>query len=1307
MDTSQVLLWRMIERGLLNKRIEDAPYIQKVHMLLTSRPTGLAKQIGLLTNEIEIEREDVDPDIKKYVKFRVERMTSAQLIPDDVSTLTSRFLHERAEGMFLWVSLILDQLENYEDSLSFHDVLDRFKNVPPDIQGLYHRALKRIMGKESLYSRAARIFSILLCSAQPLTTNAFALAMTELPESCTSHQELIRRSDLRFEYTCKNACGTLIRIVDNTIQICHPTAREFLLHESLYQGLNGIDQPAGHALLAEMCLRYLMLEDVEIPQGDEQSDAQRYPLLAYALAYWPLHVRSSSDRIHTYKETIRRFFSLSNITRLHSCLRPSEYWNTWFPNDSLSEDLVLHVIVYFDMKNLLQNSRLEAGGDSLGTMGLIAPGDEMIHNLNTTVEARDSKGNTALHLAIYQGLPEMVNSLLQRGADPNATNCEGMNALHRAAQGDDIDVLKTVLELTDDIEVQMSDGETPLLLATDFGIIQALLDNGANINARRQTDGCTKLHFATRDASEQVKHLCSQLQYAVLLPKGDWNPLHAASFNGSAECITLLLGYDIWLGDKTKRGETAMHLAAYGGHYEACKLLLEAGCGIDDQAEDGYTPLVIAAEEGHESIVNLLLAEGASVNTIPSTSVTALSTAAANGHAKVVRLLLDHGADKNFVTAEKRPMLLAAIDRGHRDVVKLLIESGINLESQWKSWTPLYLAIVKDDIATVNQLLDKGADIHCRGPKGFTILHDAIRHGRHELVYRLLDLGLDVTACTHKSWTVLHEAASVGRLDIAARLIKGGALVNTSSATGWTPLHVCCEKGHVDLLNLLLREQANPLSRTKFGSSPLDLAAYNGHLQAVDRIIQELHEQQVPVEIWNTALGQAAAKGHLEVLKRLLQEGLDIEFKDRDGSTPLMRAISNNQQPVTSFLISQGANIHTTNNRGFTVLHEGARYGMASLVMRLLAQGLDPLSPTFAGVTPLALAAHAGHLNVVRSLLSHQPNTIQDHGLGADIVHYACGSDHPVILDLLLQAGHDVHTLDSLGRSTVFVAAHHGHNDVLNWLLARNVDASRLDRWGYSPLHEAAGSGYEDIVASLIHHGVPIDPISEYGTTPLLEAVVRRHVKCIDLLINAGGDPTITDLFGRSALDTAATSPSLLARMGNWSQSLEPTDPILLKVTQERAMRSLFQKIHISDAYNFPEIVGNLTRGLILLKEYELARVGILILTRPLSEQLIVWNYVCNACRKDIDAASATLRICQTCTIDLCESCFGRYEDERQPEDCLCEGHEFLTVSEDDWNEMEPKYEYGEEKITIIREAWLSNMRQRFPPLSPTELDPS
>jgi ankyrin repeat protein len=122
-----------------------------------------------------------------------------------------------------------------------------------------------------------------------------------------------------------------------------------------------------------------------------------------------------------------------------------------------------------------------------------------LRNAHANINAQDVHGNTPLYLACIKGYFDIVDKLIENGADFRKNNA-GSTPLHAACFGNHVVTVMKLLENGADIHVQDNLGRTPLFGAVevrDMYIVQTLLDRGADINIKT-TNGNTALHIAAR-----------------------------------------------------------------------------------------------------------------------------------------------------------------------------------------------------------------------------------------------------------------------------------------------------------------------------------------------------------------------------------------------------------------------------------------------------------------------------------------------------------------------------------------------------------------------------------------------------------------------------------------------------------------------------------------------------------------------------------------------------------------------------------------------------------------------------------------
>ena len=192
------------------------------------------------------------------------------------------------------------------------------------------------------------------------------------------------------------------------------------------------------------------------------------------------------------------------------------------------------------------------------------------------VDARDEDGLSAVLIAAYYQQPDLVQLLVQRGAELN---------IFAACAAGDLPRIQTLIEQQPDlVSAYAPDGFQPLGLAAFFGqvdVVEFLLGRGAEVNSPS--------HNALR----------------VM-------PLHSAIANRRTEIVKRLLDHGADVNTTQADDVTPLHEAAQNGMLEVTQWLLERGVRVNPRlSSSGKTPLTLALEHHHDDVAELLKEHGA------------------------------------------------------------------------------------------------------------------------------------------------------------------------------------------------------------------------------------------------------------------------------------------------------------------------------------------------------------------------------------------------------------------------------------------------------------------------------------------------------------------------------------------------------------------------------------------------------------------------------------------------------------------------------------------------------------------------
>ena len=693
-------------------------------------------------------------DLGKYVEEVVRSDEAMRDWPEVIKKLVINTLAEKGGGMYVMMFMMFRIVSSCDGSrfrwaycqletlrrCPLRNISRVLEELPETLDDTYERILLAI--PQAKREDANRIFQCLLISSRPLHVEELAEVFTFDFDAETSgiptFDPSLRPSNA--EASVLSACSTLVSVVKAThardkgkkmVQFAHFSVKEYLtsdriVNSALVSHFHVLPKPA-HTLLAKACLGVLLQLDHSI----DKTKILDFPLAQYAAKHWVDHAHFedvSSDiqdgmdcLFDKDKPHFAAWIWTNDIDDCRHCNHPRKYKSTFRPEQPDADPLYYAALSGFrDLAERLMEAHL------------------------MDVHSQAGHHGGPLNAALHGEHLDIALSLLECGADVESRCCEGQPALYRASSRGYAEVVQLLIDRGADLDAEYDHWDdgfkaklTPLLVALDNGrleIARMLLESGANIEARGgyQRYPQTSLYRAScRGDTEAVRWLIGRgadpnAQCGDLDNDGDeveFTPLLVASRFDSLEVASVLLEEYVDVDYQDKYGRSSLHYASGNDRRtdDLARLLLAYGANPNISDKWNKTALHHASSGGQVTLVALLLEYGAKVDTRDDKRGTSLHRATSNGHSKVVQLLLDHGADVNAQANDRRTALHIAADAGNFQVVEVLLERGADVNAQANDrLTALHMAAGSGKFQVVKILLERGADPLARTDKGET-----------------------------------------------------------------------------------------------------------------------------------------------------------------------------------------------------------------------------------------------------------------------------------------------------------------------------------------------------------------------------------------------------------------------------------------------------------------------------------------------------------------------------------------------------------------------------------------------------------
>ncbi|KAK5992022.1 Vegetative incompatibility protein HET-E-1 [Cladobotryum mycophilum] len=300
----------------------------------------------LLSLELKENVDCISEAVDTYIEHSVSQL---DLVQDDpvLQDELRKAMRQKVNGTFLWVSLVMKELEHVES----WEVLQVVDEMPSDLKEVYGRMMNQIQQlKRGNPEYCRQLLSTVCATYRPLSLQELGF-LSGLPRGISERPGSLRR--------IVTMCGSFLTIRDENVYLVHQSAKDYLSTEALHTIFpDGAGQ--FHHSLFSMSLKGMSeilrrdIYDLNAPgfpiDKVTQPDPDPLATIGYCCVYWIDHLcdgisTEASTPINDLHDngTVYRFFSKKYLY--------------WLEALSLLHKISSGVAAYYRLDALLQNMK--------------------------------------------------------------------------------------------------------------------------------------------------------------------------------------------------------------------------------------------------------------------------------------------------------------------------------------------------------------------------------------------------------------------------------------------------------------------------------------------------------------------------------------------------------------------------------------------------------------------------------------------------------------------------------------------------------------------------------------------------------------------------------------------------------------------------------------------------------------------------------------------------------------------------------------------------------------------------------------